>query len=138
MEGAWNGSVAETVRIHKEDGSAPEPTHEDLVFDAAAGMVDPAARSVDDPGLRVVPSPADPQDAVVLRVQGILRSRHHESLSIYALARDLGLTVRILNQRFRRSIGYSVESYLMKMRIDATVQLIRSRCAVVQTETFNC
>lgn len=74
----------------------------------------------------------------MLRVQAMLASRHQESLSIYELARDVGLTRRLLNQRFRRSVGRSVEDHLMKLRIDAAVDALRSRCGVIQTETFNC
>jgi transcriptional regulator GlxA family with amidase domain len=65
-------------------------------------------------------------DELVVQAQDRLRERHMEFLRMPELAKELGLSLRSLNRRFRQATGLSPSAYLQQQRLNSARDLLRT------------
>ena len=65
-------------------------------------------------------------DELVAQAQDILRTHYALPLSIADLARDLGISARSLNRRFKHATGLNPNTYLQQQRLNTARDLLRT------------
>jgi len=65
-------------------------------------------------------------DELVVQAQDELRAHHMEDLHIADLARQLGISPRSLNRRFKQATGMSPGAYLQQQRLNTARDLLRT------------
>ncbi len=75
-------------------------------------------------------------DELIAQAQDILRSRYTETFKITALARELGISARSLNRRFKNATGLSPGIYLQQQRFNTARDLLRTSNLTI-TEVAN-
>ena len=72
-------------------------------------------------------APKDHGDDKVLQLQAWIEAHHHEPVSIDAMVRAAGMSVRNLNRRFLSATGMSPLQYLRRVRIEAAKRLLEGK-----------
>lgn len=66
------------------------------------------------------------QDETIIQAQEWLRERADQELSLSALAKRLGLSMRSFNRRFKQAVGITASQYLQNCRINNAKELLRT------------
>jgi transcriptional regulator GlxA family with amidase domain len=103
-------------------------------FCAKALLVDPNRDS--QAPYAILVSPSDHGDREVLKAQQVMEKRFPETLSIDAIAREVGISPRHFKRRFKQAIGETPLSYLQRVRIEAAKQKLEQSNAPVSEITW--
>jgi transcriptional regulator GlxA family with amidase domain len=75
---------------------------------------------------RIHPFSINHQEGAIARIQSFLGEHFHEKLTIEAVAKRAGMSVRNLSRRFRSATGEAFSTYVQKLRIEHAKRLLES------------
>jgi transcriptional regulator GlxA family with amidase domain len=65
-------------------------------------------------------------DELIIEAQAIIRQRYDRPLSFSTLVKELGLSSRSFNRRFKQAVGTTPQNYLLDYRVNRARELLRT------------